>query len=105
MGVYKQKSITINKRGAYIYESCKRSQSEKSGILGFIETVGNKLPHPATIFVILCAGVVILSHVLASRGVSVTYEGIDRATNEIKEITVSVQSLLTPDGIRYILNH
>ncbi len=47
-------------------------------------------------------GVVILSHVLASRGVSVTYEGIDRATNEIKEITVSVQSLLTPDGIRYI---
>ena len=83
-------------------KAVKEVNQKKSGILGFIETVGNKLPHPATIFVILCAGVVILSHVLASRGVSVTYEGIDRATNEIKEITVSVQSLLTPDGIRYI---
>ncbi len=37
-------------------KAVKRSKSEKkSGILGFIETVGNKLPHPATIFVILCA--------------------------------------------------
>ena len=83
-------------------KAVKEVNQKKRGILGFIETVGNKLPHPATIFVILCVGVVILSHFLASRGVSVTYEGIDRATNEIKEITVSVQSLLTPDGIRYI---
>ncbi|WP_300350306.1 AbgT family transporter [Clostridium sp.] len=77
-------------------------KQKKGGILSFIETVGNKLPHPATIFVILCAGVMILSHILAAKGVSVTYEGIDKATNEIKDITISVQSLLTPEGIRYI---
>ncbi len=77
-------------------------KQKKGGVLGFIETVGNKLPHPATIFIILCAGVMIISHILAAKGVSVTYEGIDNSTNEIKDITVSVQSLLTPEGIRYM---
>ena len=67
-----------------------------------VERVGNGLPHPATIFVILCVGIVVLSAVLAKMGVGVTYTGLDRATMEIKELTVTVQSLLTPDGIRYM---
>lgn len=75
---------------------------EKKGILNFIEKVGNALPHPATIFLILCAGIIILSHIMAKMGVSVTYEGIDRATNEVKQMTVTINSLLTPEGIRYI---
>ncbi|MGL5245754.1 MAG: AbgT family transporter [Sarcina sp.] len=74
----------------------------RRGVLDFIETVGNKLPHPATIFIFLCVGIVILSAVLAKMGVSVTYTGLDRATNEIKEMTATVTSLLSPDGIRYI---
>lgn len=75
---------------------------EKKGFLNFIEKVGNSLPHPATIFLILCTFIIILSHVMAKMGVSVVYTGIDRATNEIKEMTVTVNSLLSPDGIRYI---
>ena len=75
---------------------------KKKGFLSFIERVGNALPHPATIFVILCAFIIGLSAILASMGVSVTYTGLDRQTNEIKEITTSVTSLLTPEGIRYM---
>ncbi|MGL4990051.1 MAG: AbgT family transporter [Sarcina sp.] len=72
---------------------------KKKGILSFIERVGNALPHPATIFVILCAIIMIVSHVMAKMGVSVTYTGLDRATNEIKEMTVTVTSLLSREGI------
>lgn len=75
---------------------------KKKGFLNMVERVGNALPHPATIFIILCAGIIVLSSILAKMGVSVTYTGLDRATMEIKELTVSVQSLLTPDGIRYM---
>ncbi len=72
------------------------------GILGAIEKVGNKLPHPATIFVILCAIIIVVSAVMANMGVSVTYTGLDRTTMEIKEMTAKVVSLLTPEGIRYM---
>ncbi|MPQ45008.1 AbgT family transporter [Clostridium tarantellae] len=75
---------------------------KRRGILDFIETVGNKLPHPATIFIFLCMGIIILSAVLSNMGVSVTYTGLDRTTNEIKEMTATVTSLLSSDGIRYM---
>ncbi len=74
----------------------------KKGFLGTVESIGNKLPHPAIIFVILAAIIAIVSHVLASMGVSVTYTGLDRATNEIKEMTATVVSLLSPEGIRFM---
>lgn len=81
----------------------KEKKKKKFSFLNAIEKVGNKLPHPATIFIILCVGIVILSHVLAKMGVQVTYTGMDRSDgNTIKDMTVSVQSLLTADGIRYI---
>ena len=79
-----------------------KSTSSNRGILSAIERVGNKLPHPATIFVILCAIIVVLSAVMARLGVSVTYTGLDRSTMEIKEMTAKVVSLLTPEGIRYM---
>ena len=58
---------------------------KKKGFLGTVERVGNKLPHPATIFVILCAIIIVVSAVMAKMGVSVTYTGLDRTTMEIKE--------------------
>lgn len=79
-----------------------KQKTKQKGFLGMVERVGNGLPHPATIFVILCVGIVVLSAVLAKMGVGVTYTGLDRATMEIKELTVTVQSLLTPEGIRYM---
>lgn len=74
----------------------------KKGFLGFVENVGNKLPHPAIIFVILAAVVAVISHFLSSKGLTVTYTALDRSTNEIKEMTTTVVSLLTPEGIRYM---
>ena len=41
-----------------------------------VETVGNKVPHPAVIFLILIGLVVVLSHVLYLLGTSVSYEVI-----------------------------
>lgn len=79
-----------------------KSTNSNGGILGAIERVGNKLPHPATIFVILCAIIIAVSALMAKMGVSVTYTGLDRSTMEIKEMTATVVSLLTPEGIRYM---
>ena len=43
-------------------------------MLDTIERVGNKVPHPAIIFIILIAGVIVLSQLLFWAGVSVTYD-------------------------------
>lgn len=80
----------------------KAEKQKKRGFLGMVERVGNALPHPAIIFVILCAIVMVLSHFLAKQGLTVTYTGLDRKTMEIKEMTSTVVSLLSPEGIRYM---
>lgn len=79
-----------------------KEQKKKFSLLGTIERVGNVLPHPTTLFIILCAMIMIISHIAYKAGVSVNYQGIDVKTNEVKDFTVSVVSLLTPDGIRYV---
>ena len=56
-----------------ISEKKMATAKEKKGFLNFIEKVGNSLPHPATIFLILCVFIIILSHVMAKMGVSVVY--------------------------------
>ena len=75
---------------------------KRKGILDYIEKIGNALPHPATIFIILCVVVAILSGILAKMGVGVVYEAIDNKTMELKEMAVNVKSLLNAEGIRYI---
>ncbi|WP_294156076.1 AbgT family transporter [uncultured Clostridium sp.] len=79
-----------------------KDNKKKLGILGTVEKIGNILPHPTTLFVILCAIIMVVSHITYKLGVSVTYEGIDVASGELKELTVGVVSLLTPQGIRYM---
>lgn len=64
-------------------------------ILGRIEAVGNKLPHPATLFVILAALVLILSAITAYFNVSVIHPGNGE---EVKAI-----SLLNTEGLHRIL--
>lgn len=60
-----------------------------------IETVGNRLPHPVTLFAILALAVVILSAIVSAFGVSVEHPGNE---GEI----VEVQNLLSKEGIQYI---
>lgn len=98
------------------------------GFLGWIERVGNKVPHPAIIFLALIVGVIVLSAILAWADVSVTtevvepedttvsqeynggtsYPSLDHAPEEaipeyeVQTETIEVKSLLSGDGIRYI---
>ena len=62
------------------------------GILGWIEVMGNKLPHPFWIFLWICIFVVLLSGVTALLGVS----AIDPSSGEV----VSAQNLISGDGLR-----
>ena len=64
-------------------------------VLGRIERVGNLLPHPATLFVILAVLVVIISAITAWFGVAVTHPGTGK---EVKAV-----SLLTIEGLHRIL--
>ena len=63
--------------------------------LGGVERAGNVLPHPATLFVLLAAVVIVLSAVGAALGLSVVHPG----TKE----TVQAVSLLSVEGLHRIL--
>jgi aminobenzoyl-glutamate transport protein len=78
----------------------KKTRMEK--LLDTVERVGNKVPHPAVIFVILIGIVVLLSHVFYLMGASVTYESINPETDKVEEITTAAKSLLTGEGIRFM---
>ena len=67
-------------------------------MLDVVERVGNKVPHPVVIFVMLIGLVIVLSHVFYMLGASATYQSINPETHEIEEITTQAQSLLTSDG-------
>jgi aminobenzoyl-glutamate transport protein len=72
-------------------------------LLDGVERVGNKVPHPAVIFLALIGVVVLLSHVLYVTGTSVSYQRINPQTHAIEDRTATVNSLPTADGIRFVL--
>lgn len=108
--------------------------TERGGVqrlLDAIERVGNKVPHPAIIFLGLVVLVIVLSAILAAFGVEVTYEvaepepavvetylptgsvveepvpGLGDYTPvdfEIHTETTSIRSLLGTDGVRFIFS-
>ncbi len=106
------------------------SKSTVQKLLDVVERVGNKVPHPAIIFLILIALVIVLSHVLYLAGAGETHEvivpteyetikqanpydtyqlgtdvayGVELPTSyEVETTTTSVRSLLTFDGMRFI---
>jgi aminobenzoyl-glutamate transport protein len=97
-------------------------------VLDGIERVGNKVPHPALIFLALIVIVIVLSQILSWAGTSVTTEVAEPATVQVapdyeggtsvagndappapaipdytvKHETITAESLLTGDGIRFI---
>lgn len=99
------------------------------GFLDFIERAGNKVPHPAVLFLSLAIGIILLSQVLAWANVSATYEVVKPPAAEVSESyvtstqapteilppeapdaddyavtteTAEVKSLLSTDGIRFL---
>ena len=70
---------------------------KKSGVLDFIERVGNKLPHPYILFLWLCLILAVVSCVLSMVGTSVV--------NPTSGETVAVQNLLSTDGVKWLLTN
>lgn len=62
--------------------------------LDYVEVVGNKLPHPATLFALLALLVVILSWISSMVGT--------QAAHPVDGTVVQVRSLLSGDGIRWM---
>src|SRR5262245_17969989 len=71
-------------------------------ILDRVERLGNKVPHPAVLFVLLMALVVVLSHVLHWLGASLSYQRINPEPHAAEQVQTTVNSLLSADGIRFI---
>lgn len=71
-------------------------------VLDGVEKVGNMVPHPVIIFLILIAVVMVLSTLLSLFGVSVTYQRLNPETYEIETATTALRGLLTIEGIRFI---
>src|SRR5215471_3804910 len=102
---------------------------EASGTLDLIERVGNKVPHPAILFLALCVAVITLSQILYLADARITTEVVKPPPAAVQEEyvggsvlpayqlpaepapadsyhvvheTVRVQGLLTIEGIRYL---
>lgn len=71
-------------------------------MLDVIERIGNKVPHPAVIFLVLIGVVIILSAVFSALGASVTFEQANALTHSVDHITVSVKSLLDAEGLQFL---
>ena len=71
-------------------------------LLDGVEKAGNKVPHPVIIFLTLMVLVMVLSHILHLTGASVTQQMIDPQTEKLQTTTVTVRSLLSTEGIRFI---
>lgn len=80
-----------------------KKQGTYDRLLNRIEKIGNKLPNPIALFALFAGVVVVLSAVLSMLGVSATGELV--SGGELKMTTVNVVSLLTKDGITYMLTN
>lgn len=70
------------------------AQNRINSILNSIERVGNRLPHPATLFFLMAVAVAVISAI----GTAFNLSAVHPATGEI----IEARSLLSADGIRWI---
>ena len=73
--------------------------------LGGVERVGNKMPEPMTLFLVLAIAVLIIAHIGSIFGWSATGVMYNAASGAVEEQTIKVTSLLTGEGITYMLNN
>jgi aminobenzoyl-glutamate transport protein len=107
-------------------ETSESSKTFMQRVLDVVEKIGNKVPHPAVIFLVLIAIVLALSHILYLSGTSVTTQVIEPdlpdstaiaemdadykypysdelfEAHKVEEETIAVKSLLTTEGIRFM---
>lgn len=73
--------------------------------LNGVEAVGNRLPHPITLFALLSLVIILLSALCAALGVSAAGEMVNSKTGEVELQTFRAVSLLDRDGLAYILTN
>lgn len=92
--------------GEIYMENKKISKVDK--FLNFVETVGNKLPHPATLFLTLTLIIAVVSGIGSWLGWEVSYTGLVSDGNGAyvtSDITVKVLSLVSIEGLQYIFSN
>jgi len=80
----------------------KPQKTRMEKVLDTIERIGNKVPHPAVLFVWLIVTVIVVSHICYVLGFSATYESINPTTHQPEQVTSTAQSLLTRSGIAFM---
>ncbi|MTI69645.1 MAG: AbgT family transporter [Firmicutes bacterium] len=84
--------------------STKAKSNKKQGLfnkfLNGIENVGNKLPHPVTIFIIFALAVIVISEIAYRSGITVSFYDAKYKT----EKTIEAVSLMSAEGLRYMIN-
>ena len=60
--------------------------------------------HPITSYVLLIVGVILLSFILSLFNVSATYSNINIATGALEKTLVSVNNLLSYDGMKMVIS-
>ena len=78
------------------------SKTAMQRFLDGVEKVGNMVPHPVVIFLILIGIVIVLSAVLGMFGAAVSFERINPDTHEIEIASTEIRSLINADGIRFM---
>ena len=73
--------------------------------LNGVEAVGNRLPHPITLFALLSLAIILLSALCAALGVSAAGEMVNSKTGEVELQTFRAVSLLDRDGLAYMLTN
>jgi len=78
------------------------SKTTMQRLLDGVEKVGNMVPHPVIIFLILIGIVVAISAILGAFGTAITFERINPDTHKVETASTAIRSLLTADGIRFM---
>ena len=105
-----------------------KSEGKSGGALDLIERIGNKVPHPAILFLALCVGVIVLSQILYLADARVTTDVVQPPPAAVQQEyvggsvlpayraarpapadsyhvvheTIRVEGLLTVQGVRYL---
>src|SRR5215472_16101267 len=95
--------MSEQRRVASVAETAEMPKTFLEKLLDGVEVVGNKVPHPAVIFFIMAGLVIVLSHLFYLLGTSVDYEVVNPQTHQVEHATATVNSLLSADGIRFML--
>jgi aminobenzoyl-glutamate transport protein len=83
-------------------EAAAAKRTAMDRMLDTIERVGNKVPHPAVIFLVMIGVVIVASVIMAAFAAQVTLETTAEDGTLVQQV-VAVRSLLSTEGLRFML--